>query len=227
MHLNNINFMYPKFQETNKQKSSSVSFKGKTEFLSLSNLSQIPNRTFNGAIIQVGERLYQIWNNSKDVTEINQNIYDIDKVIISGKCPNLKKITVSYAQIKDAYLPNLEEIYCSNGYYGYDDLMGNLDILNSEIGSYNHPLVINGAPSGIKQTTPNRQLCVRTRESHLYCSRYSSNNAYIISDVHNEAENKHFNEPLKIRRIDPLALYVSLPHKRNLSTSSSDMDYDF
>ena len=77
MHLNNINFMYPKFQETNKQKSSSVSFKGKTEFLSLSNLSQIPNRTFNGAIIQVGERLYQIWNNSKDVTEINQNIYDI------------------------------------------------------------------------------------------------------------------------------------------------------
>ena len=105
--------------------------------------------------------------------------------------------------------------------------MGNLDILNSEIGSYSHPLVINGAPSGIKQTTPNRQLCVRTRESHLYCSRYSSNNAYIISDVHDEAENKHFNEPLKIRRIDPLALYVSLPHKRNLSTSSSDMDYDF
>lgn len=227
MHLNNINFLYPKFQDTKKQKSSPVSFKGKTEFIRLLNLSQIPNRTFDGAIIQMGTNLYQIWNNSTDVVEIKQNIYDIDKVIISGKCPNLKKITVSYAQIKDAYLPNLEEIYGANGYYGYDDIMSNIDILNSEIGNYSHPLVINGAPSGIKQTTPNRHLCVRTHNSHLLCSNYIHHNSHIIPDIHYGAENKHFNEPLKIRRIDPFALYVSLPHKRNLSTSSSDMDYDF
>ncbi len=224
MHFNTINYTLPVFQDSKRSNSTTNTFKGRTECLIISDLYNIPNRVFNGERVQVGSRMCKIWHNSR-VKEIMQDKKDTDRFIISGNCPNLERITVENAKIINAKLPNLSEIYCSGGFYGYDDISGELDIINSQIGSLKKNLIINNSTDQ-KNMTPDRYINIHTHNSFLYSRKFDlkeQRNATIIPDFHIDKEISCFDHP-----IITLAEQFSKNDTRPLETSQNlDMDNDF
>lgn len=220
MHFNTINYTGSKFQRANKLNSRTNSFKEKAECLVISDLYNLPNRVFNGERAQVGSRMCKIWHNSR-VKEIVQDKNDTDRFIISGNCPYLKKITVENAKIINAKLPNLSEIYCSGGFYGYDDINGELDIINSQIGNWEKNLIISNS-TDLKNMTPYRYINIHTHNSLLYSRKLEKCNAIITPDLHTGQESC-FNLPIRI-------LPKQFPNNNTRPSETSqnlDMDNDF